>query len=230
MNTVGIHQPNFMPWLGYFYKIYQSNTFIFLDDVQIQKTGASYTNRVSVKSNGKSQYITMPIKKDSSALNINEVKYLDERWKKKLLGTLQVNYGKTSFFKENKDFIFDLVNFKADNLAQYNMNFIIKISNKLELNTRFVQSSEFELETTSTKRLVELIKEVNGNIYLSGSGGDNYQEEKMYTDENIELIYNKMPKNEYEQFKTDEFIGGLSIVDAVFNIGFDSLKENLFDR
>jgi hypothetical protein len=229
MNTVGIHQPNFMPWLGYFYKIHQSDTFIFLDDVQIQKTGASYTNRVSININGKSQYITIPIKKDSNNLNINKVRYLDEKWKKKLLGTLQANYAKSKFFKENKDFIFDLINFKADNLAQYNMNFIIKISNKLELNTKFVQSSKFELKTTSTQRLVDLIKKVDGNIYLSGSGGDNYQEEKMYTNENIKLIYNKMPKYEYKQFKTDEFIGGLSIVDAIFNIGFDSLKENLFN-
>jgi len=227
MKTVGIHQPNFMPWLGYFYKIWQSDTFIFLDDVQIQKTGASYTNRVSIN-NGKSQYVTMPIKKDSSNLNINEVKYLDERWKKKLLGTLQANYGKTSFFKENKNFIFDLINFKADNLAQYNMNFIIKIADKLNLNTRFIKSSEFLLNTNSTQRLIDLIKKVDGNIYLSGSGGDNYQDKEMYEKENIKLIYNKMPKYEYPQLKTEVFIGGLSIVDAIFNIGFDKLKQDLF--
>jgi len=225
---VGIHQPNFMPWLGYFYKIYQSDIFIFLDDVQIQKTGASYTNRVSINNVGRSQYITMPIKKEKDKLNINQVKYIDEKWKKKAIGTLQASYGKSPFFKENKDLIFELINYKADNIAEYNINFIRNISNKLAFKTKFTKSSDFSITTTSTQRLIDLIKKVDGNIYLSGSGGDNYQEHKMYEKENIQLTYNKMPKFEYPQVKTNEFIGGLSIVDAIFNIGFDELKKELF--
>jgi hypothetical protein len=226
--VVGIHQPNFMPWLGYFYKIWQSDVFIFLDDVQIQKTGASYTNRVSINNGGKSQYVTMPIKKDSNSLNINDVKYLDERWKKKLLGTLQGSYAKSPYFKQNKDFIFELINFKADNISEYNINFIENISQKLDLNTKFVKSSDLNITSTSTKRLIELIKKVDGNIYISGTGGDNYQEHEMYENENIKLIYNKMPKYEYSQLKVDEFLGGLSIVDSIFNIGFDELKEKIY--
>ena len=60
MLIVGIHQPNFMPWLGYFYKIYKSDVFIFLDDVQFTKTGSSYINRVNVNMNGESKYLTVP--------------------------------------------------------------------------------------------------------------------------------------------------------------------------
>lgn len=230
MNTVGIHQPNFMPWLGYFYKIWQSDIFIFLDDVQIQKTGASYTNRVSINGHGESQYVTMPLKKDSSNLKINNVKYLDERWKKKLLGTLQGNYAKASFFKENKDFIFDLINFEATNVAEYNINFITQVSKKLKLNTKFIKSSAFSLTSTSTQRLVDLIKKVDGNTYLSGNGGDNYQEKEMYQKENIELTYNKMPKYKYTQLNTEEFISGLSVIDSIFNIGFDVLRDGLFNE
>ena len=228
--VVGIHQPNFMPWLGYFYKIKQSNIFVFLDDVQIQKTGASYTNRVSINNGGKSQYITMPIKKNSNNLNINEVKYLDERWKNKLFRTLQGSYAKAPFFKENKEFIFELINFKVDNIAQYNINFIKKISQRLDLDTKFVKSSDFDISTTSTQRLIDLIKKVDGNIYLSGSGGDNYQEHDMYKKENIKLIYNKIPSFKYIQVKTEEFINGLSIIDAIFNIGFNELKEDFFEK
>ncbi len=227
---VGIHQPNFMPWLGYFYKIAQSDVFIFLDDVQIQKTGASYTNRVSINNNATNQYITMPIKKQSNHLNINNVKYFDERWKKKLLATLQGCYAKAPFFKEHREFIFNLINFKAKNIAEYNINFIEKISQKLALDTKFLKSSDFNISTTSTHRLIDLIKKVDGNIYLSGSGGDNYQEHKMYEKENIKLIYNKMPKFEYKQLKTDNYISGLSIVDAIFNIGFENLKRELYNE
>jgi hypothetical protein len=111
---VGIHQPNFMPWLGYFYKIHQSDIFIYLDDVQFQKTGASYTNRVSINIGGKSSYLTIPVKRDSGVQNINETRFINDRWKKKVIGSLQGNYAKAEYFKENKEFIFDLINFSAE--------------------------------------------------------------------------------------------------------------------
>jgi len=227
-NVVGIHQPNFMPWLGYFYKIHQSDTFIFLDDVQFQKTGASYTNRVSINMNGKSNYITVPVKRNSGVHNINETHFLDEKWKKKVIGSLQGNYAKADFFKKNREFIFGLINYKADDIATYNINFINSIVCELSLPTKLIKSSDLNVTETSTKRLVELIKKVDGDVYISGSGGDNYQDLKMYEEKNIKLIYNKMPKFEYKQMKTEKFIGGLSIVDAIFNIGFENLKKELF--
>jgi hypothetical protein len=222
---VGIHQPNYMPWLGYFYKIKQSDIFIFLDDVQFQKTGASYTNRVSININGDGAYLTVPVKRREGTWNINKTKFLNNKWKKKVIGSIQANYAKSPFFKENKEFICNLIEYEAENIAEYNINFILEISKKLDFNIQFKKSSDFDITTTSTQRLIDLIKKVDGNIYLSGSGGDNYQDKEMYNTENIKLIYNKFPKIKYQQLKTDEFIGGLSIIDAIFNIGFEKLKE-----
>lgn len=226
--VVGIHQPNFMPWLGYFYKIWQSDIFIFLDDVQFQKTGASYTNRVSICINGESKYLTISVQRKSGVWNINDTLFQDKRWRKKTIATFQANYAKATFFKEYKDFIFSLIEYETDNLSEFNINFITHICKELDITTKLVKSSEYNLQTTSTQRLIDLIKNVDGNVYLSGNGGDNYQEHDLYEKENIELIYNKMPKFEYPQFKTEEFIGGLSIVDAIFNIGLEDLKKGLF--
>jgi hypothetical protein len=228
--VVGIHQPNFLPWLGYFYKIWQSDIFIFLDDVQFIKTGSSYTNRVTVNISGESSYLTIPIKRGSGVQQINETTFLNEKWKKKFIGTLQANYAKSPYFKENKDFIFELINFKADNLADYNIHAITSLSRKLHLNTEFKRSSAFHLQSGSTQRLIELIKAVHGNSYLSGEGGDNYQEHQDYKEESITLLYNKMPPFSYKQPKTQEFIKGLSVIDAIFNIGFENLRNNLFNE
>ena len=222
--TVGIHQPNFMPWLGYFYKIWQSDTFIFLDDVQFIKTGSNYTNRVTINIQGNSNNITIPIKRSSGTQNINETEFLNEKWKKKLIGSIQANYAKTPYFKEHKDYIFELINYKSDNLANYNMHFITSLSKVLELNTTFERSSQFNLSSTSTERLVELIHLVKGTIYLSGAGGDNYQEQNLYQQNNITLTYNNMPNFNYAQPKSENFIKGLSIVDAIFNVGIENLK------
>ncbi len=223
--TVGIHQPNFMPWLGYFYKIAQSDIFIFLDDVQFIKTGSSYTNRVAINIQGKSSNVTIPIKRSSGTQNINETEFLNDKWKKKLIGSIQANYAKCPYFKEHKDYLFELINYQADNLADYNINFITSLSKELDLATTFEKSSKFNLSSTSTQRLVELIKLVDGNIYLSGAGGDNYQEENLYKENNIKLIYNNMPEFTYAQPKSENFIKGLSIVDALFNVGIENLKD-----
>ncbi len=229
--VVGIHQPNFMPWLGYFYKIWQSDIFVFLDDVQFPKTGSStYVNRVSININGESKYVTIPVKRNSGIWNIDETKFIDDKWKRKVIRTLQSNYAKSKYFKEDKDFIFNLINYQTDNLAQFNMNFIVELSKKLGIDTKIVKSSEFNIQTTSTQRLIDLTRTVGGDIYLSGSGGDNYQQHEMYEKESIKLIYNKMPKFEYPQHKGKNFIAGLSIVDAVFNIGFENLQDKLFTK
>jgi len=223
--TVGIHQPNFMPWLGYFYKIAKSDTFIFLDDVQFTKTGSSYTNRVAINISNQSYFITIPIKRSSGTQNINETEFLNEKWKKKVIGSIQANYAKSPYFKEHKDYIFELINYRAENLADYNIHFITSISQALELNTTFAKSSQFNLSSSSTKRLVELIHLVKGDIYLSGAGGDNYQEEKIYQKNNITLTYNNMPNFNYTQPKSENFIKGLSIIDALFNVGIENLKH-----
>jgi hypothetical protein len=224
---VSIHQPNFMPWLGYFYKIFQSDIFILLDDAQFQKKGASYTNRVSINMNGEEKYLTLPVKRKKGNWNINDATF-DGRIKKKIISSLQCNYAKAKYFKENKEFIFDLINFESINLATYNINFILKVCEKLNITTNLVKSSNYEISTTSTQRLVDLIKKVDGMIYISGSGGDKYQDKESYINSNIELTYNKMPLFKYTQLKTDDFIPGLSIIDAILNIGFERLKEGLF--
>jgi archaellin len=227
--VVSIHQPNFMPWLGYFYKIWQSDIFIFLDDVQFIKTGSSYTNRVSVNISNNSRYLTIPIKRGSGVHNINETEFLNEKWKRKAIGTLQANYAKSPYFNQNKELIFELINFKANNLANYNINFIQLISKELNLDTKFIRSSSFNIKTKSTQRLVQLIKKVNGEIYISGEGGDNYQEHNMYKEENIEVVYNNMPNFEYNQPQVEKFISHLSVVDVIFNMGFENLKSRLFN-
>lgn len=226
---VGIHQPNFAPWLGYFYKVYQSDIFIFLDDVQIQKKGASYTNRVSILGNGLSQYITVPISRGEGVTNINETTFFNSNWNIKIIKTIQANYGKTQYFKENFEFIENLFIYEANNLSEFNINFIKEICKKLDIKTTLKISSDFSINETATDRLISLIKSVEGNVYISGKGGDNYQEHSKFDAANIDLIYNELPVFEYSQFRTEEFVNGLSILDAIFNINFEGIK-NIFNK
>jgi hypothetical protein len=209
-----IHQPNFFPWLGFIDKIKNSDKFVLLDDVQIQKTGGSYTNRVSLNISGASRIITAPIIKNS--LKINEVEFVKNNWREKFVKTLQANYAKSKNFNIYKDFIFDLVLHKENNLALYNENAILKICNLLEIDTNhIIKSSDMNISTASTQRLVDICEEVGCNNYIFGSGGDNYQDNELFDKRNIEVTYQDFKHPVYSQ-RSEKFIYGLSVIDFIF--------------
>jgi hypothetical protein len=94
---IGIHQPNYFPWFGYFVKIVQSDFFVFLDDVQLVHTGGSYTNRTSLNVQGNAQFFCAPIKRVVGTQLINQSHFANNVWQKKLEKTLQVNYSKDQY-------------------------------------------------------------------------------------------------------------------------------------
>jgi len=229
---VGMHQPNLMPWIGYFYKIFQSDIFIFVDDVQFIKSGSSYTNTIRLNERGKLIKLTVPIKRvTGETQNINEITYAKNNWQRKIIRSLELNYAKCDYYKENRDFIFDLINTECSNYSEYNINFIQEISKRLELGTEFRVSSEIDkgVVENATDRIVKLAKAVDASHFISGRGGDNYQDHNLYKENNIELVYSDFVDFEYKQYRTEQFIKGLSIVDSIFNIGFDNLKINFMD-
>ena len=217
----GIHQPNFFPWLGYFDKIKTSDTFVILDDVQVPKKGGSYTNRVNLNIGGKSQYFTAPIQKES--LIINEIEFVKTNWRDKMIKTLQSNYGKSKNFLEYKDFIFDLVNNSENNISKYNEHAIIELCKFLNIDiTKIVKSSDMNIQTTSTQRLIDIMRELDCNTYISGGGGDNYQDAQLYESNGVTLTYQNYEHPIYTQ-KSSEFIKGLSVLDFIFE-GFENEK------
>jgi hypothetical protein len=227
--VVGMHQPNMMPWIGYFYKIFQSDIFILVDDIQFIKTGSSYTNSVSFNERGKTIKLTVPIKRVKGVTqNINEITPLDNEWKRKYKKRIELAYCKCKYYKEEKEFIFDLITNHSSNHSQYNIHFIKEISRRLELSTEIKISSQMNLEEidSATDRIIKLAKSVDGTHYISGRGGNNYQNHKLYEDNALKLIYSNFIDFEYEQYRTQEFVKGLSIIDAIFNIGFENLKSH----
>ena len=209
-----VHQPNFFPWLGYLDKIKTSDKFVLLDDVQIQKTGSTYTNRVALNIGGISKNFTAPIIKNS--LQINEIEFVKNNWRDKFIKTLQANYAKSKNFKIYKDFVFEVISYKENNLSLYNENAILKICNLLEIDTNhIIKSSNMNIQTTSTQRLIDICQEVKCDKYISGGGGDNYQEQELYYKYNIKLAYQEYKHPIYSQ-KSKEFIYGLSVIDYIF--------------
>ena len=220
---VGIHQPNYIPWIGYFYKICKSDIFIFLDDVQFEKNG--YADRNSIKTPQGKCYLKVPVKTNGLHTTYQEVILNDSlKWRDKHLKTIEMNYKKAKYYEEIMEFLRDRYISNAVTLSNFNIEFISEVVKKLDFNTILVRSSDLNIQGVSTERLKNLILKVKGNCHLSGKGGEKYQEETVFQKNGIELIYTDFKHPYYSQL-WGEFCPNLSIVDLLFNYGFCGARD-----
>jgi hypothetical protein len=220
--VAAIHQPNFLPWLGFFYKWRQSDVFVRYDDVQFVRRG--YTNRVKIKTQKGEAWITVPVKqKGNYHQAIGEIEIDREvNWKRKLLGTLTASYSRAPFFKMYFPRLEEILANDFRLLVQLNTALLSWVAGELNIDVPSIEASVLEnISGASTERLVSVCRALGASHYLSGFGGQKYQEERLFVDNGIQLkVYNfKHPR--YPQLWGD-FIPGLSVLDLLFNCGGDS--------
>jgi hypothetical protein len=230
MKKIAIHQPNLFPWLGYFHKIKECDAFIFLDHTLNNKNEATYTRRVQLlNSHANTCFVTIPVVKsvgtNFSPINSWQINTNQPGFPSKILRTIEHSYCKHPYYDE----IFPLVEafFIESNktLASRNIDFITSTCKLLEIDKPFYLSSELNFHGNGTELLISLVKSVNGDVYISGKGGNKYQDPKLFSENRIELIYTSFKHPVYNQKSQKEFIPGLSILDALFNLGISDVKR-----
>ncbi len=217
---ISIHQPNYIPWLGYFHKIKCSDHIVFLDDVQYSKN--NYINRSKILSSSKKpKWISIPVSfkfKD----NIYDVFTSKNDWIEKHLNIIENYYKKSLYFDLVWPDIKKIYN-KLDNdmnLSLINSTIIIEFMSLLSIKTKYSFSSKYNINNKSDMRLIEIVKKIDKNaIYLSGKGGSKYQDENKFIKNNIILQYINFDHPTYSQL-SEKFFAGLSILDCVFNVGW----------
>ena len=217
--TLAIHQPNFLPWLGYFHKILESDVFVFLDDVEYTKNG--FINRNKIKTPQGKQWITLAVNySGNSKQKINEVEIFNPvKSKKKVLASLEMNYKKAEYFNIYFEELREIINKSDLKLAELNILLIKWICKKLDINSQIFISSELNItEEDPTDRLISICKKFDGSHYISGFGGDNYQEHQKFENAGIELVQSQFKQKEYPQ-RWGEFIPYMSVIDGLLNLG-----------
>lgn len=225
---VAIHQPNFFPWLGYFDKIARADVFIVLDHVQYPKTKGTWGNRVQLLIGGQARFATMPVRRDYHGVRSSaEMRTSsDTPWREDLLKTLRANYGRAEHFARTFPIIEPLVLNPSDNLADYNLHAIRTLCVHLRLDVgKLVLSSPFGLTTQATDLLIDLVRAVGGDAYLSGNGATGYQDPEKYAQAGIDLIFQPFRHPVYPQGRVATFTPGLSCLDALFHCGFDAVAS-----
>lgn len=227
---VGIHQPDFLPWIGFFNKYRRSDVFVILDHTENNPRDSNFWGRrVKVIANGQPHWLSVPLTKPSGkvgqpisemTLNLNDRKFL-----KKNLSTLSQSYSKAPYFNDIFPLIESYFNHMSDKLLDRNMSFILEVGNQLNFDSKIVYSSDLDCKMSSNDLLIEIIKKVDGTDYLSGTGAGGYMNDDLFAKNNIGLKFNEFPFVEYNQINTKEFVKGLSLIDALMNLGFQGVSE-----
>lgn len=224
---VAIHQPNFLPWIGYFNKIKSVDLFVFFDDVQFER-GKTYTSRTKIIIQGQECWLTIPVINKSSLVLIKDIEVAsDFTWKTKHLKTITNNYSKTRYFDEVFPIINKVYSNKSLYLIDYNVPLITDISAYLGVLTKFRFSSEvLGADSNGSDRILNILKSLNASVYLSGSGegSKRYINESEFENKGVVLKWQHYEAKPYLQSGLKSFIGNLSIIDLLFNCGKEAVK------
>lgn len=219
-----IHQPNFFPWMGYFDKIRRADVFVFLDDVDYPKSGSSmgsWCNRVRINVQGRPAWIRCPVRRAHGAQRIRDVVVDESRpWRAKLIRTLEMNYRRAPCFAQTMTFLQALLAPRDLTLAAFNIRVITAISAALGLGTRYVRQSDLRVRGTGTELLINLAGAVGADGYLCGGGAEGYQQDEMFRERGVTLIYQDFVHTAYGN--PTIWMPGLSVIDYLMQIGIQA--------
>lgn len=224
MKVVSIHQPCYIPYLGIFYKIWQSDWFVFLDDAQYSNGYVFDWNRIKTPQ-GECR-LKVPTARIFGQ-KLTEVAPKDFLgWKDKHLKTIRMNYRKAPHFSEVFSDFSDCILSEHGSLAELNMATMKLFMDKFGWDIPVFRSSDMDLSSKAEARVIEIVQRVGGDIYLSGSGGRNYQYEDHFTNAGIKLVYSDFRPLEYRQ-QWGDFLPNMSVLDFCMNEGYE--VEGLFE-
>jgi hypothetical protein len=225
--VVAIHQPNFLPWLGYFDKIARADVFVLLDNVQFSK--GSYTNRTRILINGEPRWLTVPVDRSGGSTQlISDVRIGEgDRWRRDGPETVRHAYARAPYFDETFAIVEPLLRAPADRLAAYNEGAIRELASRLTPDGgELVRASTLDAAGKGTDLLVEIVRAVGGDTYLAGGGAGGYQEDEKFERAGIALERQDFRHPDYPQ-TAPEPVHGLSAIDALMSAGFERTGEML---
>ncbi len=226
---ISVHQPQYIPWLGYFDKIAQSDTFVFLDNVQYKER--EFQNRNKIRTPGGWIWLTVPvISKGKGRQKISEVKIDNEiAWQRKHLGSLKTSYSSAAHFKEYYPFLEELLSQNWVYLKDLNIEIIRFSLKELSISTPISFESDLGITSKHTERIIDICMKLKADTYLSGSGGKDYLNEALFAQNNIKLVYQDFKHPQYKQCY-EPFEPCMSVIDLLFNYGKGSKAILLGDK
>ena len=211
------HQPQYLPWLGYFDKMDRVDLFVMLDDVQFKKNEWQNRNRVRTATGW--QWLTVPVHY-KFPMTIREV-MIDEtsRWRRKHREALRTLYSRADHRDEVLAHLDRLWGEPGGSLARLNDRTVRALAGLLEVRTPIVLSSTLDdLPQGADERLIELCRRFGCSSYLAGAGGQDYMDLDAYRRAGIDVEFQTFRHPTYQQ-PFPGFEPNLSSIDLLMNCG-----------
>ena len=175
-------QPYFLPYLGYFQLMNSVDEFVVYDNIQFTKRGWIHRNRIL--QNKQPAYISLPLKKDSDFLNIDQ-RFLSDNFEKdkvKLLSKIKGAYQKSPQFSKVFPVIEDIFKYDNTNLFQFIYNSLEVLKDFLNIDTKFIKSSEVDIDHNlkSQDKVIAFSQALNADTYINPEGGKELYSEEVF--------------------------------------------------
>jgi hypothetical protein len=236
---VAIHQPHYLPWLGYLHRMAQVDAFVLLDHVQFERR--NYQNRTMVRMNGEARWLTVPVMQRSQKERIVE-KEVDNRlegskwWSSVHFATLRHAYGNAPFFAAYAPQLKKLFEARYERLVDLNQAGLDLLRDAFGIRTPLIRSSELDVEGARGDLILNICRAVRADTLMVGFGGSRgYLDTDAFARAGVAITQHQFHHPEYPQVgmtgeKAAPFVRGLSAVDMLFNCGPRSAEMLLGDR
>lgn len=220
MTTICIHQPDFVPYLGFFQRLLMSQHFIVLDDVKFIRDGWQHRDRI--KSRHGSTWLTLTVSKGSHHQHICEVELSEtKKWIESNLNLLRECYSKATHFSEIFPQVEAIYHAGHSRMIEFNCALLDLAMGYFDIAIPISRSSEYDINVSRSARLLALVQAKQGDTYLTGTGSRDYLDMEMFQAAGVQVIWQDFKHPVYPQLHGD-FEPMLSCLDVLFNCGRDA--------
>lgn len=224
---LGIMQPYFFPYIGYWQLLNAVDKYVIYDDVNYINRG--WINRNNILMSDKSKMINLPLKHASQNSLINEIEIFEDKKKKdKLLKTIEMVYRKSTYYDVVFPMIESIINYEERNLSRYLQHSIKQINKYLSINTELILSSTINKNNIlkGEDKIIEICNILQADEYYNAIGGQELYSYEKFIDNGIKLKFLKANIVKYRQFNY-KFIPNLSIIDVMMFNSIEDIKKML---
>lgn len=221
MTVAAIHQPQYLPYLGFFHKLAHGDVLVVLDTVQFHRRGLQHRNKIKTSQGW--QWLTVPVSSSSHEV-LGEVRVSQgEPWQAKHARGLELNYARAPHFDRHAPDLVEVLVKPWERLSELDIALTEWVMERLDIRIRIVYASELGASGTRSELLANLCREVGADTYLSGPGGRRYMDEGAFEAAGVEVRWQEFEHPTYAQlFPNAGFVPNLSIVDVLFCCGVDA--------
>jgi len=223
------HQPAYLPWLGYFHKLYLADKFVILDDVQFEKN--SFINRNKIRNKVEAFYLTIPLKmKNHLQTRISDMEVDSaQKWQAKHWKSIQLGYSKAPYYSQVCELLEPFYNESFGSIVELTSKMLLEFLKYLDLQREVILQSDLQTSQKKQDLIVEICEKTKASSFIFGKQGLEYADFNFFEKKGLDIHFQQYIHPIYSQ-SGETFIPNLSIVDLLMNVRKDNALKVILEK